>query len=263
MSLSVYNPPNVVLSEAQLSVRRSYLLEDITRRTARRVRLTQWFKRQPQPRRIALSLALSVLLGGVGTALGVGVNLLASDIAFHNLYDRGPHSPKLIGSFVYITRGSNWALIAWRSNLGICLDYAYEEPRNDSGINGWSSCGTPVAGAPAPTDPLLRRQPYTDVVGVGMGEGRGVVVISAPVAPTVAKVEVELDDGRLLEAKVYASPPKLHTRLRFYLLRVQATSIGATRILPRPPYVAPVRALLAYDGDGRLLQRRVLPRGLR
>lgn len=256
MTFDVYNPPDAVLPETRLAVRRSHLLDEVERSSGRRLRLTQWFRRQPRTRRVILALALLVLIGGVGTALGVGVNLLARDVAFHKRYGgRAAFEPKPVSSFVYITRGSDWALIAWKSNRGICLDYAYEDAGNRFGFSGWSGCGMPVVGSPP--DRVFKQSPYTDLVGIVMGSDKGIVTVSGPVAPGVATVKVELDSGKLLGTTIYGAPPKLHTRLRFYLLRAPTSSVGPPRVT-RPSSPPPVRAIRAYDSGGRLLQRKTL-----
>src|SRR5436190_9431726 len=68
-----------------------------------------------------LAAALLMVLALAGTAVGVSVNLLAQQKWFHA---QAPDDPQRIGPLVQITSGDNWALIAWRSNRGLCLDFA-------------------------------------------------------------------------------------------------------------------------------------------
>ena len=138
MSFDAFNPPAPPeLSPSRVAARREHLLAELRADHAHPNRLRLRFGPQSRPRRLALIVAAVFLLAGVGTAIGVGVDLLASDVAFHKRFDRGgPLSPRPTSSFVYITRGSDWALIAWKSTRGICLDYAYEGPERPERLHG-------------------------------------------------------------------------------------------------------------------------------
>jgi hypothetical protein len=256
MNSDVYNAPEPVLPGSYLAARRAHLLDEIDRRSSRHWRVVKWFVDQPRRRRMMLVVALVIVLGGVGTALGLGLGLLGKDVAFHKRYDRGLFTAKPVSSFVYITRGTDWALIAWKSNRGICLDYAYEDTSNRFGFNGWSACGMPVVGSPP--DKVFKQPPNTDLIGISMGSGNGVVAVSGPVAASVTKVRILLRDGKVFDPTIYAAPAKLHTSLRFYLLRVPSNRIRVGRPTA-PAFPGEIRAVLAFGPNGTLLQRKDLP----
>ncbi len=267
MSYDVFTPPEPALSLARLPTRRTHLLAEIERARAPRLhaRLLSRFASQSRPRRLALVVALVLLVGGVGTAVGVGINLLAQVELFHRSHDRSKSDPHPVGSFVYVTRGSDWALIAWRSTRGICIDYAIP---GKGAFNGAGACGMPVVGAPP--DRVFPQPPTKHVVGYfssgSISSSAVVTVVAGPTAPTVARVEIELRNGQILPAQMYDAPPKLQTHLRFYLLRAHLRSPG-TRLLPqaqkrRPDArlpINPVRAIRAYDKSGKLLERFPVP----
>jgi hypothetical protein len=245
MKADVFDPPTPPrLSVSRTAARRDHLLEEIRHDRPGASRLRRWITGQSRPRRLALVVVIVLLLSGVGTAIGVSVDLLAQDVAFHKQFDQGQLSPQPTSSFVYITQGSDWALIAWKSTRGICLDYAYNDPNAPAGFNGFGGCGMPVVGSPP--DSTVTQPPNTDVVGYLSGSqgSTGPWVISGPVSPGVAKVKIELTGGEAIEASIYSAPTALDTQLRFYLLR-EKTPIE-------------VNALAAYDSDGKLLERKVV-----
>jgi hypothetical protein len=88
-----------------------------------------------------LALAGITLLALAGVAVSVG-SLLTQQERFHASV---PDDPKRRGPLVEITSGDNWALIGWRSDVGICLDFAI--PGNSP-----FGCGFPVRGAKPATD---------------------------------------------------------------------------------------------------------------
>ncbi len=257
MSFETVIPPEPVSGDRELARRRAHLIAELHASPARRARLAGWFARQSRPRRLVLVIALVALLSGVGTAVGVGVDLLARDVAFHKRFDLAEFDPKPTSPFAYVARGEDWALIAWTSSRGICLDYAYEDTNNPSGFNGWSGCGMPVVGSPS--DKAWKQPAPTDLVGIlsgSPGPGRG-WAISGPAAPNIAAVKVELADGRILDATLYPAPKELATRLRFYLLRIDDDLPAPAPSDPANPLArAPVRAVLAYNDTGQLLQRK-------
>jgi hypothetical protein len=66
-------------------------------------------------------------------------------------------------------------------------------------------------------------------------------LIVGPAAEGVARVDVKLADGETINANLAKAPAGLHTRLQFYYRELAATR--------------GIRALLAYDARGVLLQR--------
>lgn len=121
--------------------------------------------------------------------------------------------------------------------------------------DGSTRCGMPVVGAPGEAG-----GPEHLVVG-GWYQGRpdDYLWIDGVVAADVDRVEVELTDGRRLEAAVYDAPSALRLDLKFFLVRTRfrlqirpPDPHGASKLqTPEPPF----RAFSAYDARGRLLER--------
>jgi hypothetical protein len=105
--------------------------------------------RRPRRTRKAVILASAAILIAAlaGTAVGFGIDLIRQQEQFHT---RRPDDPKRVGPVVEITSGAQWALLAWRSEVGLCLDFAI--PGNSP-----FGCGFPVRGA----------KPATDITGSG------------------------------------------------------------------------------------------------
>lgn len=199
--------------------------------------------------RLVLALAAAVLLAVAGTAVGLSVNLLAQQEHFHaNLAD----DPQRLGPLVEVASGEDWALIAWRSEVGICLDFAV--PGNSP-----FSCGFPVRGQRQAQQDSGAGQPIHAVAGFvsggGLVGGDGETTIFGVAARNVATVKVELRDGTIVNTAIFDAPPKLDENLRFFVARVslspEPTSDGT---LPLPSH-DPVRAYNAYDRDGGLIER--------
>jgi hypothetical protein len=165
--------------------------------------------------------------------------------AFFKFFDKEanhPSIPRLIGDRAVITRGEDWAFVGWRSTRGLCMSLVF--PENEGG----TSCGMPVVGASREAG---GREHF--VVG-GMYQGRpdDDLWIDGVAAANVSRVEVELPDGRRLQAPVYDAPAALGLDLKFFLVRTRPPEYGAPKVeIPE----LPVRALSAYDARGRLLER--------
>jgi hypothetical protein len=200
--------------------------------------------RRPQRSRKRLVLVLvATALVVSGTAVGVGVNLLAQQERFHA---EAPDDPQRLGPLVEVASGDEWALIAWQSKFGICLDFAI--PGNSP-----FSCGFPVRGAKPATDSSGTGLPIHAVAGFFSGGslvgGDGRTTIFGVAAPEVAAVKVELGDGRLVDARLYDAPPELGVELRFFIVRLfLAPHVPISRY-------EPVRAYNAYDRSGGLIER--------
>ena len=181
---------------------------------------------------------LAVTLVGAGYALGNG----AFD-AFD--FRGGPSDPKRIGERVQIAAADEWSLQAWSSTRGICIGVGLD------GAPAFSGCGMPVAGAPP--DQVFEQPQQDHAVGyLAGGEGRRLYV-AGPVAENVARVEVELIEGQIVEAPVYEAPPELDVDVDFYFVR-------ANRASEVPSDRHPVKSLRAYDAAGALLERLDVPR---
>jgi hypothetical protein len=197
---------------------------------------------------LVLALAGATLLAFATAAVGVGISLVSQQERFHaNL----PDDPQRIGPLVEITSGDDWALIAWKSEIGVCLDFAV--PGNSP-----FRCGFPVRGATPATDsgagpPIHAIAGF--VSGGALVGGDGKTTIFGVAARDVAGVTVELRDGTVVDAALYDAPSKLDEQLRFFLVRLALSPHAPVRqSLPLPIY-DPVRAYNAYDRDGRLIER--------
>lgn len=232
-------PPSRKLPAHRLALRRGLLLDEIRSPGARaNVRRLQraWRLGARRPR-LVLVLAIFVLLAAAGTAVGIGINLLAQQERFDEQRERIPGEPKRIGPLVEITSGPGWSLVAWRSSSGICLDFVV--PKSSSG-----ACGFGVRGEPRDTAHPSAPPPKHWISG-GTSYGPGVgTVIDGVVAEAVARVEIVLGDGRIIAVRVIEAPAELRTDVDFFLLQVPGDSGGL------------VRAFIAYSEDGRVLERR-------
>ena len=131
--------------------------------------------------------------------------------------------------------GDGWSLIAWRSDRGICLDFAV--PGNFA-----SGCGFPVAGAT--TSPESQPHAIAGLLTRGLSADGGVGV-GGLVSPAVHRVEVELADGTRVAAPLYDAPAKLATNLRFFAVNSREAASPERQ----------VTALVAYNAGGKVLER--------
>lgn len=194
------------------------------------------------PRR-AVTVALAITaLGVAGTAIGIGSDLLTQQERFHA---RAPDDPARRGPLVEIAAGEEWALVAWNSDAGICLDFAV--PGNSA-----FSCGFPVRGAKRADDASGAGLPTHAVAGSvsggGLVGGDGKTTVFGVAARDVVRVQVELRDGRVLEARLYDAPPSLGAAVRFFIVRM---FLPPTRLRGE----GPVRAFVAYDRAGTVIDR--------
>ena len=210
---------------------------DIVRRSHRKR-----FNARPR-KRLLLALAILALLAAAGTAIGVSTSLLSQVERFHAEL---PDDPNRIGQAAEIAGGEDWALVAWQSDNGICLDIAV--PGNQA-----FDCDFPVRGAKPPDNTLGSGSPEHAVGGfvsfAGLvGAADSETSIFGVAAPAVASVQIELRDGRVLEPRLYDPPPALNTQLKFFISR-----------LDLPPYQpgtgSPVRFYTAFDREGLLIER--------
>lgn len=200
------------------------------------------------PRPLALVAALVVLLALAGTAvavgIGVGVNFLTQQERFHA---QVPDDPQRVGPLVQVASGDGWALIAWRSDVGLCLDFAV--PDNSPFV-----CGLPVRGAGSLSAGM--GPPIHAVDGflsgstlVGVSDGKATVFGVA--ASDVAKVKIELADGRLVDTELFDAPAALRSHVRLFIVRLRLGALERT-------VEGGVHAFRAYDRDGRLMERKTV-----
>src|SRR5829696_463355 len=127
------------------------------------------------------------------------IDLLEQQTRFHA---QAAHDPRRLSPLVEVTSEDKWALIAWKSEAGICLDFAI--PGNSP-----FACGFPVQGAQA----TRWRHPTHTVAGFisggGLVGGDGKATIFGVTAAGIAAVKVQLRDGRLLDARVHNAPSAL------------------------------------------------------
>lgn len=192
-------------------------------------------------RPMQLAAALLMLLALAGTAVGVSVSLLAQQERFHAQF---PDTPPRIGPLVQITSGDSWALIAWRSNEGLCLDFAV--PDNSPFRCGFPVRGTGSAGAGQgpPVHAVAGFLSGSNLVGVSDGKAS----MFGVAAEDVSEVKVELSDGRLVNTQLFEAPPELVDHVKLFIVRL---SLGALERTAE----GGVRAYRAYDANGHLMER--------
>ena len=152
--------------------------------------------------------------------------------------------PLAVGRAV-ITRGEDWAFVAWRGPRGLCTSIVF--PESEVATN----CGIPDVGASR-----VGRRPELVVGGTYQGRPGDDLWVDGVVNAKASRIEVELSDGRRLQAPIYDAPAALGPDLEFFLLRTRppeepAPTMGA----PEPS----IRAFSAYGANGRLLERFGLP----
>lgn len=227
---------------------------DVEARTEGRERRRRRGRRRP----LLVAFAATGVLAIAGTAVGVGITLLDQQELFH---DAAPDHPERVGPLVEITSGESWALIAWQSNFGVCLDFAI--PGNSP-----FGCGFPVRGAKSATDSSGSGPPVHAVAGQvsggGLVGGDGKTTIFGVAAEEVAAVKVELRSGLAVDAALYDAPPDLDAEVRFFIVRLllaprQRDPGDAARDYgPGGASLEadnPVRALIAYDRNGNVIER--------
>ena len=198
--------------------------------------------RRPSRRRRLVAALAAVVLGAAGTAVAVQSDFVSQQERFHA---RVPDDPERLGPLVEIASGENWALIAWRSEAGICVDFAI--PGNSP-----YGCGFPVRGAKPPSDASGAGPPVHAVAGfvsgAGLVGGDGKSTIFGIAAREVAAVRITLRDARVVDAPLYDAPRELEADVRFFVVR-----------LTLPPQTlrgrGQVRAYSAYDAHGELIER--------
>jgi len=193
-------------------------------------------------RTLVLALAAVILISLASVAIAAEFDLLTQQEQFH---DRTPDDPARRGQSVQVAASDNWALIAWHSEAGLCLDFAIAD-------NSTFSCGLPVRGAMPAADANERSGHAVagSISGGNLVGGDGRATIFGATAPEVARVVVELANGRLVVPHVYDAPPNLDAEARFFIARLRLDELE--RGLDRE---SPVRAYEAYDSDGRLIER--------
>jgi len=195
-------------------------------------------------RRLLIACAVIVLLGATGAAIAASIDLLAQQDQFH---EQIPDDPKRQGRSVQVASGDNWALIAWNSDAGICLDFAINE-------NSTFSCGFPVRGAKPVTAKTGSGPTIHAIAGAfsagNLVGGDGEATIFGVMAHEVARATVELVDGRVVTPQVYDAPSALNSRIRFFIVRLRLDELE--RGLSRKN---PVHAYNAFNGEGRLVER--------
>ena len=226
--------------------------EVVGRSDGRRER-SQRRRRRRRPTVAALAAAAALTIAG--TAVGVSVFNLPLLDQQERLHAGMPDDPERIGPLVEVTSDDAWALIAWRSNFGICLDFAIR------GNSPWA-CDFPVRGAKAPTDSSGSGLPIHAVAGQvsggGLVGGDGKTTIFGVAAADVASVKVELRKRRLVNAPLYDSPPGLDAGVRFFVVRMMLPSIPPAHVANGQMLAiadGPVLAYLAFDRNGVLMER--------
>jgi hypothetical protein len=210
---------------------------DVLRRSNRKR-----FKARPR-KRLLLALAILALLAAAGTAIGVSTSLLTQVERFHAEL---PDDPNRVGPAAEIAGGEDWALVAWQSDNGVCLDFAVPG-------NAAFDCDFPVRGAKPPSNSLGSGPPVHAVGGfisfpglIGAADSK--TSIFGVAAPEVASIQVELRDGHVLKPRLYDAPPALNAQVKFFISRLDLPPY-------RPGAGSPVRFYTAFNQEGVLIER--------
>lgn len=233
MTHDVFKAPEPqALSMGQLARRRAHLLHEIERvKGPPRTGLSDRFGlgiTGPASRRRVVVLVVALFFVVVGGAVAVTVAIEPGG------------SPRLIGQRVEVAAGSGWSLVAWKSDHGICLDFTLSS-------NEARGCGFPVLGAP-PDSANPGNGPRPRAIGyLSLGGADSNAAVAGPLADGVARVDVELSDGRVLNARTHDAPADLATDLRFFVLVFSLDSATNSKRI--------VRTLRAYDAEGVVVER--------
>jgi hypothetical protein len=249
MSFDVFSPPEPLpIPPRRLALVRANLRDEIER--LERTPAPRWRRpvTAPSRRRFVIAVALVALLAAVGTAVGVGLGV--DFLAEQQRVDRQPWTPpwsKPTGTRAEVARGPDWSFMAWKSADGVCVAYAA-----GAATNWGRSCGSSLEGDPSTSDYLIATLiTPTNPADPNAADGRGAIV--GAVTPEVARIEIELADGRVLAARTQQAPPALHTDARLFLIRAPLRFVPA-RVQGGRPH-SPVRAYISYGADGKRLER--------
>ena len=241
------HPPTPSLTDEALRVYRTRLVDAVAEQHDRAQPRRVW--RWRSPRAIALVAAVCALAIS-GAALALGTDLFNWDVREHAMFDPAQLTPAPASSFSTITQGSDWALIGWKSQRGICNDYVFVDNRNADGYNFFSSCSSNVIGS-AP-DRLYTQPAPSDHIGVTVGQGAETTdwILAGRVASDVARVELKTPTGAAIPVKLLSAPANLDTPLRFFVYRDATGGIDAQSHQHR----LSIKEAVAYDEDGAVLQ---------
>lgn len=124
-----------------------------------------------------------------------------------------------VGQEVVVRRltfaGHRYTLVAYRSNQGLCLEFADGKRRG-------GGCGFDL------------EKHYLSVT-LGTSSDPAVTDITGITRPEVARVTARLGDGRKIRAKTIAAPSRLGMHVRFYVILVEGNVKVRTLIAPRQP----------------------------
>jgi hypothetical protein len=248
MSFDVLSPPEPLpIPPRRLALVRANVLDEIER--LEHTGMTRWWPRPAarSRRRVMIAVALVALLAAVGTAVGVGLGV--DFLAEQERVDRQPWTPprsKPTGNRVEVARGPDWSFMAWKSADGVCVAYAA-----GAATNWGRSCGGAPEGDPSTSDYLITTLVTpTNAADAHAVDGRGAII--GAVTSEVARIEVELADGRVLSARTQEAPPALNTDARLFLIRAPLDFVPPAR--GEPPRSL-VRAYISYGADGKRLER--------
>lgn len=235
MSRTIPAPPDPPALD--LARRHAHLVGEITRPRTRKGILGL-----PFARNVALAALVLAALTAAGTAFAVSAGLRDFD-GFFDMFEGSSDSsiPRLVGDRAVITSGDDWAFIGWKSTRGLCTSMVVGD------TEGATTCGLAVVGAPQTSGRhhfvaggMYQQRPEDDVWVQGVASAN------------VSRVDVELTDGRRLQAPLYDAPEPLGLNLKFFLVRTRPRDGGATPVgIP----TSPVGAIAAYDDRGQLLER--------
>jgi hypothetical protein len=236
-------------------------------------------KRVTRRRGRVVAFAAAAVLAAVLSIPAFGVGL---EIVSFLTGARDPDAPVPTASDILVASGEAgvpWKIIATRSDQGLCLGLIYRVNGDTHG----PGCG--YVGIRGDLPPDVRGDPYTSCIGpattsapggtlvpcgslpkhwiegVGNSSGNGLDHIFAigTLAEEVARVELVLNDGRLIRAHVVERPGGLPLNVYWAAWPCPLHPAPGTYqpCSAEDDFGSDVRVATAWDAEGRVLERRV------
>lgn len=221
-----------------------------------------------QPRRLVIGTVAAVIL------LGVPAYALAPYVASWINSWKEPDAPVATAPDVVVATGVTgvpWKIVATETDQGLCLFkvYTYDGDRVGTGGCGW---GTDIVGYPSASphgygadgDQLHWVEGSN---GSGFSAGLTRRIVHGVAATDVATLELELADGRTMDANIVGQPDGINTPVNFWWAVlpkwVSGVDITPNSGDPGAEDIIPIHAMIARDASGQVLERRIvdLPNG--
>jgi hypothetical protein len=217
----------------------------------------------PRPRRRRLAIAALAAAALLSASAFVAVAHVASWMSTL----QGPGVPHPTGPDVVIASGVSgvaWRIVATQTDQGLCLFLLHEWNGDRHGAGG-CGVGSDIYGYPGTTPRGYgadgdRLHWVEGGSGGGFSAGLNRRIVSGVAARQVASVELVLADGRRLSAHLVERPEGIDLPLNFWwaVLPPEVAGVDLTGDIERD--LIPVHALVARDGSGAILERRLVDR---